>query len=563
MLLEYDHHTMTLLLFIAFNFLLFLSIRGLLVVYKLLKNKDFLIDKLEIYNTPLFVFFPIFSLFLIGNISILSNFFLPLSDMYIFWTFFICLLIILNFKERVSIENKSYFIISFLVITIILDVSSYGLKLHFDSVDYHLNFQYWIRESTTVFGLSNLYVAYGWSTIYEYILANFWTKDNFLFLHFINLIFFTFFYNFLAFNILFSKNNFLKVLSFSIAIYSFLDNFGVNGGGNGFLTIQMVGKPDLAVGILFFISFILFLDDFLKKNYHFNNFLVICTLSLFAFQIKIVSVYLVIPLLIYSYKLDKKNINLSQIGFFVSLITFTIIYILKNIAISGCLIFPIGSTCLDNLSWNNKQRISEFSDAVISGNYGIKIGDNLLLWFESWINNSYNIQVYTNMVISFLIVWIINLVFFKKSSYSVGLNQKISYFFIFLLIVGFFISGPTVRYGFGTFLIAFSVFSINRNIFRFKENVNKLSIIMGIVLLISIGLTPRLYSYKAFFQSPFEIAQIEDSTEEYLNSAFLKDLDENFVKNSICYIPKTCVKNIEYKNITYSTKYGYKLYSMK
>ncbi len=554
---------MTLLLFIVFNFLLFLSIRGLIVIYKLVKNKDFLIDRLEIYNIPLYVFFPIFSLFFIGNFSIFSNFFLPIRNMYIFWIFLICILIVSNFKEKISIENKSYFIISFIVVPIILAISSYGLKLHFDSIDYHLNFQYWLRESKTVFGLSNLYVAYGWSTIYEYILANFWTKDNFLFLHFINLIFFTFFYNFLAFNILFSKNNFLKVISFNITIYSFLDNFGVNGGGNGFLTIQMVGKPDLAVGILFFISFILFLNDFLKKDFNFNNFLAICTLSLFAFQIKILSVYLLIPLLIYLYKLDKKNINLSQIGLFVLLITFSAIYILKNIAISGCLIFPIESTCIDQLSWNNKERIAEFSDAVIGGNYGIKIGDNLLLWFESWINNSYNIQVYTNMVISFLIVWVLNLLLFKKSSSSLELNQKISFFFIFLLILGFFVSGPTVRYGFGTFLIAFSVFSINRNMFRFKENANIFSVLMGVVLLISIGLTPRLYSYKAFLQSPFEIAQIEDSTEEYLNSAFLKDLDENFIKNSICYIPKTCVKNIEYKSIRYSTKLGYKLYSMK
>ena len=167
------------------------------------------------------------------------------------------------------------------------------------------------------------------------------------------------------------------------------------------------------------------------------------------------------------------------------------------------------------------------------------------------------------MVISFLIVWVLNLLLFKKSSSSLELNQKISFFFIFLLILGFFVSGPTVRYGFGTFLIAFSVFSINRNMFRFKENANIFSVLMGVVLLISIGLTPRLYSYKAFLQSPFEIAQIEDSTEEYLNSAFLKNLDENFVKNSICYIPKTCVKNIEYKNITYSTKLGHTLYSMK
>ena len=82
----------------------------------------------------------------------------------------------MNLREPVSYKNNIFLISSFLIIPAILSISSYGLKFHFDSIDNHLNFQYWLRESQIVFGLSNLYIAYGWSNIYEYILSNFGSK---------------------------------------------------------------------------------------------------------------------------------------------------------------------------------------------------------------------------------------------------------------------------------------------------------------------------------------------------------------------------------------------------
>ena len=258
-------YPMTILIFVIFNLILLLAFRGLVTIVKILGNKKFVVDKLSVSSIPVFVFFPVLSLFLIGNISVFANFFLPLKKLNLFWVVVLFILLFFNLKEPFQLDNKLFLFISLFIIPSVLSISSYGLKLHYDSIDYHINFQYWIREDKIVLGLSNLYIAYGWSTIYEYILSNFWFKDNFIFLHYVNLIFFTFFYNFVAYNILFSNNNFLKYTSTSIVMYSFLDNFGINGGGNGFLSIQMIGKPDLAVGVLYFVTLTLFLSDFLKQ----------------------------------------------------------------------------------------------------------------------------------------------------------------------------------------------------------------------------------------------------------------------------------------------------------
>ena len=59
----------------------------------------------------------------------------------------------------------------------------------------------------------------------------------------------------------------------NLTIFGLLDNFGIGGGANGFLNIQMISKPDLSTGVLFFICFVLFLNDYVKDEYKISNFI--------------------------------------------------------------------------------------------------------------------------------------------------------------------------------------------------------------------------------------------------------------------------------------------------
>ena len=551
---------MTTFFFLLFNLVLIFCFRGLLISIKIISKKDYSVDTFKVSGVPLFIFYPILTFFIIGNLSVLLNFFFPIKNLKFFWLLFLIFFLLMNLREPVLYKNNVFLISSFLIIPAILSISSYGMKFHFDTIDYHLNFQYWLRESKIVFGLSNLYIAYGWSNIYEYILSNFWVKDRFIGLHFVNIIFFTFFYNFIFYNIAFSKNLYLKYLSINIALFSFLDNFGINGGANGFVNIQMVGKPDEAVGIMFFVSFIMLLGDILKKNFSINNFLFLCTISLFTFQLKINSAMLIFPLIIYLINLKNQKFSKTQTYYFLILIFTSIIYFLKNLIISGCLIFPINQTCINYLPWTNTENVQNFSQSVMGGNNALRFNHNFISWFDNWINTAYNYQIYSNLLISLLIIWIFNKVMYKKTANNYSINEKISFLLIISIAVTFFITGPTLRYGFGVFLILISGFSIGQKIIRYENHFKKVVYVVSLILFLSVGLTPRMYSYIEFLENPFDLTKIRDNTEEYLNLGSLKNLEVNNIEKSVCFIPKTCIKNPNYKSLVYSEIYQYKLY---
>ena len=541
---------MTIISYIIFNLLFFLFFRGLVVGYKIIYKKKFIVDQINLFNLPVFIFNQVFSLFILGNLSIILNFFFPIKELaYIFLGFFL-FSILLNFYEKFNFDNLTFVIISFLIVPSILSLSSYGLKLHFDAIDYHLNFQYWVRESKSVFGLTNLYIGYGWSTIYDYILSNFWFGDNFILLHFVNLLFFGLFYNFIIYNLVFSKDFLMKIIAINITLFGLLDNFGIGGGANGYLNIQMIGKPDLSTGILFFICFVFFINDYIKDKFEVDKFVFISLLSLFAFQIKVVSGTLIILLIYYFAKLIPKN-SLSLINKKMALLyLFFLSFIIKNIFISGCLIYPLSFTCLETFYWSEKNTVAEYTLNVSSGNnFALTNFGQIDVWFNSWISHAYNYQVYTNFLISFLLIFIFNRLFFIKNFAISKSKKNILYGYCIFLLIIFFYTGPTVRYGYGLFLVFIATIGTSRAEYKYKNISKKIESFYIILILITLLLTPRIYSYQEFITSPFNLYKVVDSTEEYLKSDALKnEIDIQFV-SSKCFIVETCIKNKDYKKI--------------
>ena len=77
------------------------------------------------------------------------------------------------------------------------------------------------------------------------------------------------------------------------------------GGANGSVQIQMVGKSDTAVAIIWVIISILIINDLLKKSSNQNQFFLILMLSLFAFQLKSNAAPLIFIVLFYIFKFRK------------------------------------------------------------------------------------------------------------------------------------------------------------------------------------------------------------------------------------------------------------------
>ena len=174
-----------------------------------------------------------------------------------------------NFKDKTKDLDIKQLLVTNLVVPVVLGVSSYSVGFHYDAGLYHLNIQNWIINEKIVLGVQNIYLPLGYSTLNEYILANFWMGENFIFLHLVNLAFLNAFYSFVYFFIFKSKIKYYKFSGVFLLAYGLLDNFGFNGGNNGFLNIQGIGKVDNNFAIIFFLSSLFLFYLIINKSYEF------------------------------------------------------------------------------------------------------------------------------------------------------------------------------------------------------------------------------------------------------------------------------------------------------
>ncbi len=273
-----------------FIFFFFLG-RTLVILFNIKNLKNINIDYLKIFNLPINLFYPILGVILFGNILFIVNFIFPIGNNFLIFLVFSIQL--LNFMKKFNFNNENdfkYFIFTYIFINLILLITSFNISFHYDAGFYHLNHQNWLRNSNIIFGFVNIYWPYGIGSIYEYISAALWFDRTFILLHFVNLIFIWFFYSFLTYNLIKSKISFYKYSSLFILIFAILDNFGVDGGRNGYIYIQGVGKQDITLGILFYVISIFLINLISKTRFDKNELYFLLITSLFLFQIKVSSV---------------------------------------------------------------------------------------------------------------------------------------------------------------------------------------------------------------------------------------------------------------------------------
>jgi len=503
---------MNLIYGIAFYVLQILFLRGLLISYKKLKKIKFDVDSFSIFGLSIYIFSPIIGFFILGNLTLFLNFFFSLNTLRPYFFILFISMVLMNLNEKINLDiNKKDLSILYFFIPLILFTSSYGMRLHFDATDYHLISQNWIRNSKIVFGLSNVYAGYGWSTIYEYIQANFWFNKNFIYLHYINVSFFISFYQFIYSCIFSSRNNFLCIASLNLLLFGFLDNFGFGGGGNTFLLFQTIGKPDLTSGIIFTITGLI-LFKFLLFNEKING-MDFFFVSLFAFQLKILNsilIFLLIPFLFVYVKQNNLSFFSTLKSNFMILVVF-VFYLIKNVIITGCVIFPISYTCLTSASWSNKDYVKNYAEGVRLGNFGIPnlSSFNFNEWYSPWINNAYNFNTYRNFLLSIMIIIFINQFLTPFNEVKI---KKIFFLRLFQVfsILFFLYSGPTVRYGLGITNLLIGTLSLKKLI----KNKGLNNILLLIFCLTLLG-TPRLYSYKYFIDSPITPFVVESKIGTY------------------------------------------------
>ena len=518
-----------------FIFFFFLG-RTLVILFNIKNLKNINIDYLKIFNLPINLFYPILGVILFGNILFIVNFIFPIGNNFLIFLVFSIQL--LNFMKKFNFNNENdfkYFIFTYIFINLILLITSFNISFHYDAGFYHLNHQNWLRNSNIIFGFVNIYWPYGIGSIYEYISAALWFDRTFILLHFVNLIFIWFFYSFLTYNLIKSKISFYKYSSLFILIFAILDNFGVDGGRNGYIYIQGVGKQDITLGILFYVISIFLINLISKTRFDKNELYFLLITSLFLFQIKVSSVIIFFLLIIYLVKVKQNNLQsyFELIKLSSPFIVIGLLWVLKTYITTGCFIFPLTITCINNFDWYLIGSTQAFEYITTSFSNSYIIGQPFLTWVETLLSYQIKRTVILNFIYSVCFLVVLKVVFFKRNKYP---RQTLLFSILFgiLSITYLIFFGPEPRYFIGTGLFIVSFISFNISDIRLKLSNNFLYLIIFLALLS----LPRLESFKSFNLSSIPTVPLQ--TTEYLN------IDELWVypkQGDKCWINLYCTLN--------------------
>ena len=390
----------------------------------------------------------------ISFLALLVNFFLPLTILINTIIFLILSIVIWNlnfFNQSKKKLIKNSFLISTLSFILIIH-SNVNTP---DALLYHLPYSKLINENEILIGSVNLHHRFGHISIFQYVSSffnNIFFKHNGLLIP-ISLLTSFFLVNlYKQYKLLFIKSSFriasyIIFLILVISIYSFsrYSNFG----------------NDSQVHIYYFLLFAyLFQNNF---DYNDDIFLKkISLIALFTFLLKPFYIFsLLIPLAVLIINQNYKIFFLSLSFFFALFISF--IWFLKNVLITGCLIYPITLTCFKGLSWTTLIDIKKQNllGEAMSKAWQYRTDKSILMkdyvnnfeWFHTWFNVHANIVFEKSIPV--LIFLFMNIVFFNifkiLKNNKVNKINSIALIFLsssFLGSLVWFLKFPTYRYGY-------------------------------------------------------------------------------------------------------------------
>ncbi|XCN74818.1 MAG: hypothetical protein Q3M24_08780 [Candidatus Electrothrix aestuarii] len=405
-------------------------------------------------------------LLLFGMLGVGFNFFQPLtSTVFRASIFFIALLGgIICIKNRRQLNKIE--LCSFVAISCILAMLAASMRSGYDGGLYHLPHQVWLRTEPIVVGLANLHGRFGFSSLYEYMGAALWVKDNFILLSYLQASFIVFF---LLFLIEQSRNAegahqvlLLGVVANFIVFHDYIYEEKIDKD----LALELwYTYTDLPAGILFTVTFLY--GHWLvsqKSSVQRNEWSIFSLLLLAALLLKISSVPLVLWFLfVVLYRIVSKRDNPFPVLISLVLPTgFMFVWFLKNIISTGCLLYPLSSSCID-VPWSAKinalkdaQWITAWARHPGSGLYSLQ--DNG--WFLSWWYPHYY-PFLIKLLLSGGVVGILYVGIALRSKFASVKVLDIRFWgavgVMALSLLFWFWKAPTPRFGIGVFFLFFPV----------------------------------------------------------------------------------------------------------
>tara|TARA_B000000557_G_C20811705_1_gene460460 strand:+ start:2929 stop:4569 length:1641 start_codon:yes stop_codon:yes gene_type:complete len=525
--------------FIIFYGLILLFGRGTVLFFNKSLNKNNSNEK-TLFNIPIHYFYVIIGLFYVGNLTFIINFFINTNSL--IYQGLLLSIILFNFLQRIKVRFDFLSLFNFILLPSILAISTIEMGLAYDAGLYHLNNQLWIRESNLPIGFYNLHYRYGFSSIIEYISANFWLDDKYYLLHYVNLSFIASFLGIISYNIFNNKSGFLKSSSYFLILFGILDNFGFSGGRNGFFDIEAVTKQDTPFAILFYLSNIFLIYRLINKNLSKSELFYLSIIILFSIEMRIFGAGTLI--LYFIVLLVNKPLSINKIYPILPTVLIGSLWLLKNVLISGCLFFPVNLTCLNNLSWYSKNSALNEMDVIKDFHLGYYFGTPILSWFSDWYSKEINSVVLRNFLLSFLLIVITSMIINKRGNRDISKKDLLMIcLYLIFIIIAWIISSPGIRLGLGIFtLIIGCIGLIFQNLeFRIKFLNNKA--LLYLLIIVSTLLMPRISNYISFIDNPFYINELKAQSINYVDKYGYGVYPE---EGSQCWVKLDCVQNKKY-----------------
>ena len=499
----------------------------------------------------------------VSFIALFLNFFISLNIL--LNTIFLGLGLLLYFIDNKKFLNKKLIKYNFIIAILSTLLLLFANINRPDAALYHLPFISVLNEHKIIIGLGNIHSRFGHISIIQYLSA---INYNFLFglngisvpLSVVASFFIVFFYRKVLISYKLKSLNLDFYFCLFVSIYIFYKINRYSSFGN-----------DAITHLCFFYLIRLILTD-----NNFKQLSLVILLCVFIFLNK--NTYLLIflfPLFIYFYNkiyLDhKKTIKLvfSFSSFFLFL------WLLKNILISGCAIFPIHNTCIQELKWtpnikvikNTEQAGEAWAKAWPQNknkNLTPKEFNKEFNWLMPWLST--HAKYVAKTVLPYLFLIIILNIYFRDNNKKLSINNinyNLSLALSALLTLIFFLKFPLYRYGY-SYLITLIILL---NLYNYKQfNLHKIihftSIILIILPLVFLGKQIQRYSKKyssTYINKPWPNIYSLDDNKISKKELEIKFEDLNiFYNKGECGYSKSVCSNYKIKNsISIDKKFTY------
>ena len=498
-------------------------------------------------------------------IALILNFFIPLNKELNTLILIIGFLSILIIRKKNFKRKELFYIIltSFITSSLIL----YSNVNRPDAGLYHLPYVNYLNEHKIIFGLSNIHFRFGLTSILQYLSAlnfNFIFKEIGIVIPLASIVtFFVIYFFNKVLKIIKNKENISVSNIFSLFIIIFI-SYKIN-------RYSSFGNDAVAHLSLFYL-----LSKILSKNE--PNLAFISLIAIFAFLNKTVLVWcLIIPFYFFIKKITFKKFKI----FYSFSSIFLFFWIVKNIFISGCLIYPIKETCFKNLNWTdfNEIKFESISGEAWAKDWPNRVNKKLSMeeynknfnWFSSWSKN-HGIHIvkiiFPYFLICFMIIFLIKKKQTSKQIILLNKNPHIN-FYIFFASIGtilFLIKFPLYRYGYSylisLYLLILSLFLIKLD----KPNLIKISkIIFCLCIVIFFGKQFQRY-YKNFnsnYKWP-KIYSFENNIKINPKKIYFKDNFIIYQYDGLCMYSKSPCSTYELKtNLNVEKKLRYTFVNVK